>query len=101
MKRWAADPKMHVYHFGGYEETHFKLLAGKYATREEELDRMLRADVLVDLHTIFKQAVRAGVRGILAQEIGNLPQIQANDSAGGVARGDALHRALAGAGARR
>jgi predicted RecB family nuclease len=61
MKRWAADPKMHVYHFGGYEETHFKLLAGKYATREEELDRMLRADLLVDLHTIFKQAVRAGV----------------------------------------
>ena len=61
MKRWAADPTMHVYHFGGYEETHFKWLAGKYATREDELDRMLRADVLVDLHTIFKQAVRAGV----------------------------------------
>ena len=61
MKRLVADPTMHVYHFGGYEETHFKLLAGKHATREDELDRMLRADVLVDLHTIFKQAVRAGV----------------------------------------
>jgi uncharacterized protein len=61
IKRWEADPTMHVYHFGGYEETHFKLLAGRYATREDELDRMLRADVLVDLHTIFKQAVRAGV----------------------------------------
>jgi len=34
---------------------------GIYATREEEIDCVLRAGLLVDLHTIFKQAVRASV----------------------------------------
>ncbi|MGA8102516.1 MAG: TM0106 family RecB-like putative nuclease [Candidatus Acidiferrales bacterium] len=61
MKRWSADPAMHLYHFGGYERTHLRNLTLRYVTREAEIDRMLRAHVFVDLHTIFKQAVRAGV----------------------------------------
>src|SRR5882762_3050243 len=59
--RWKSDPAMHVYHFGAYEPGTFKFLMGKYATREDEVDRMLRAGLFIDLHTIFKQAVRAGV----------------------------------------
>src|ERR1700681_1372129 len=34
---------------------------GMYATREDEIDRMLRAGVLVDLHQAFKQGMRASV----------------------------------------
>lgn len=56
-----ADPKMHVYHFGGYEPGTLKRLMGMHATREDEIDRMLRAGVLVDLHQVFKQGVRASV----------------------------------------
>jgi uncharacterized protein len=52
---------MHVYHFGAYEPATFKNLMGRYATREDEIDRMLRAGSFVDLHTIFKQALRASV----------------------------------------
>src|ERR1700756_364046 len=52
---------MHVYHFGAYEPSAFKRLMGRYATREEEVDSMLRAGVFVDLHTVVKQAVRASV----------------------------------------
>jgi predicted RecB family nuclease len=59
--RWKSEPAMHVYHFGAYEPGTFKFLMGKYATREDEVDRMLRAGLFIDLHTIFKQAVRAGV----------------------------------------
>ncbi len=55
------SPAMHVYHFGSYEPGALKRLMGMYATREDELDRILRAGVLVDLHQIFKQALRAGV----------------------------------------
>lgn len=55
------NPAMHVYHFGAYEPGAMKRLMGMYATREDELDRILRAGVLVDLHQIFKQALRAGV----------------------------------------
>jgi predicted RecB family nuclease len=61
MRRWKEVPGMHVYHFGAYEPGAFKRLMGRYATREEEVDSMLRAGVFVDLHTVFKQAVRASV----------------------------------------
>jgi predicted RecB family nuclease len=61
MRRWKQFPAMHVYHFGAYEPGVFKRLMGVYATREDEIDSMLRAGLFVDLHTIFKQAVRASV----------------------------------------
>src|SRR6266571_557193 len=61
MRRREANPKMHVYHFGGYEPAALKRLMGMYVTREDEIDRILRAGVLVDLHQTFKQGVRASV----------------------------------------
>jgi predicted RecB family nuclease len=61
MRRREANPKMHVYHFGAYEPGALKRLMGMYATREEEIDRLLRAGVMVDLHQAYKQGVRASV----------------------------------------
>jgi predicted RecB family nuclease len=61
MRRRVENPKMHVYHFGAYEPSALKRLMGMYATREDEIDRMLRAGVLVDLHQAFKQSTRASV----------------------------------------
>jgi len=61
MRRREAHPKMHVYHFGAYEPGALKRLMGMYATREDEIDRMLRAGVMVDLHQAYKQGVRASV----------------------------------------
>jgi uncharacterized protein len=34
---------------------------GRYATHEDEIDRILRGGVLVDLHTVLKRALRASV----------------------------------------
>ena len=61
MSRLAQSPRMHVYHFGAYEPSALKRLMGMYASREDEIDRLLRAGVLVDLHQAFKQGVRASV----------------------------------------
>src|SRR5882757_8428669 len=61
MRRREANPKMHVYHFGAYEPGTFKRLMGIYATREDQIDRMLRAGLMVDLHQAYKQGVRASV----------------------------------------
>jgi predicted RecB family nuclease len=58
---FEADSAMHVYHFGAYEPTAFKRLSGRYATRENELDVMLRAELFVDLHTIVRHSLRASV----------------------------------------
>lgn len=59
--RWRQFPGMHIYHFTHYEPGALKRLMGRYATREDEIDRMLRAGLLVDLHTVSKQAIRASV----------------------------------------
>src|SRR5262249_37269273 len=61
MRRREADPAMHIYPFGAYEPATLKNLMGLHATREDEIDRLLRAEAFVDLHRIFKQAIRAGV----------------------------------------
>lgn len=61
VSRWEANPRMHVYHFGAYEPSTLKRLMGMHATREDEVDRLLRAGVLVDLHQAYKQGVRASV----------------------------------------
>jgi uncharacterized protein len=61
MAAWDRDPGMHVYHYTPYEPSALKRLMGRYGTREAELDRLLRAGRLVDLHTVARQGVRASV----------------------------------------
>ncbi len=52
---------MHVYHYAPYEPAAFKRLMGRHMTREAEMDRMLHAQLFVDLHAVVKHAVRASV----------------------------------------
>ena len=61
MARWSEYPAMHIYHFTPYEPSALKRLMGRYATREDEIDRMLRAALFIDLHTVLKRALRASV----------------------------------------
>jgi uncharacterized protein len=59
--RLDADPSMHVYHYAAYEKTALARLAQRHATREEEVDRLLRGRVLVDLYRVVRQGIRASV----------------------------------------
>ncbi|HEU5181262.1 MAG TPA: TM0106 family RecB-like putative nuclease [Candidatus Polarisedimenticolia bacterium] len=61
MQRWKAHPDLHVYHFAPYEPAALKRLMGRYATRENEIDRLLRGERFVDLHAVLRQALRASV----------------------------------------
>ena len=61
MERLAADPNLHIYHYAPYEPTAVKRLAGRHGTREEEVDRLLRGRVFVDLHRAVRQGIRASV----------------------------------------
>jgi predicted RecB family nuclease len=54
-------PDMHVYHYAPYEPTALKRLMGRHATREDEVDRLLRGGVLVDLYRAVRQGLRASV----------------------------------------
>ena len=59
--RLDRDPAMHVYHYAAYERTALGRLAQRHGTREEEVDRLLRGGVLVDLFKAVRQGLRAGV----------------------------------------
>jgi len=61
MARWAQCPSMHIYHFAPYEPSALKRLMGRHGVREDEIDRMLRAKLFIDLHTVVKRSVRASV----------------------------------------
>ena len=61
LKSWKTNPTMHVYHYAPYEPSALKRLMGRHATREEEMDRMLRADRFVDLYAVVKHSLRASV----------------------------------------
>lgn len=61
MGRWQQHPGMHIYHYAPYEPSAVKRLMGTFDTRGEEVDRMLRAHLFVDLHTVARQSLRASV----------------------------------------
>ena len=61
MDRWTADPTLHVYHYAAYERSALARLAQRHATREAEVDRLLREGVLVDLYRVVRQSLRASV----------------------------------------
>jgi predicted RecB family nuclease len=58
---WKVDEGMHVYHYAAYEPSALKRLMGRYATRESELDKLLRAGRFVDLYAVVRQGLRAGI----------------------------------------
>src|SRR4029450_5452423 len=57
-ERRARFPRMHVYHYAPYERTALQRLMGEHGTREDELDDLLRGEVLVDLFRVTRQALR-------------------------------------------
>lgn len=59
--RWKVFPDLHIYHYAPYEPAALKRMMGRYATREEEIDQMLRAGLFVDLYQVTRHAMRASV----------------------------------------
>ncbi len=69
MARWKAHPDMHIYHFAPYEPSAMKRMMGRHATREDEVDRMLRAGLFVDLHRVVRGGLRASVESYSIKEL--------------------------------
>jgi predicted RecB family nuclease len=60
-ERRKQFPGMHVYHFAPYEPSALKRLMGRYASRENEIDNLLRGLVFVDLLSVVRHGLRASV----------------------------------------
>ncbi|MEO8462085.1 MAG: TM0106 family RecB-like putative nuclease [Chloroflexota bacterium] len=62
MERRGRDPGMHIYHYGGYETGAVKRLMQRHATREDEIDVLLRAGGFVNLYDhVVRHALLASV----------------------------------------
>ena len=61
LDRLIQHPDLHIYHFGHYEPSALKRLMGRYATRESELDSLLRGERFVDLLRVVRHGVRCSV----------------------------------------
>ena len=69
IERLDAHPEMHVYHYGGYESGAIKRLMQRHGTCVDEVDRLLRGDVLVDLLNVVRQGVRASLESYSLKQI--------------------------------
>ena len=63
------NPYAHIYHFAAYEPAALKRLMGRFATREVELDELLRGGAFVDLHTVVKRSLIASVEHYSIKEL--------------------------------
>src|SRR6516162_5220392 len=69
LARWQIYPGLHIYHYAPYEPAAMKRLMGRYATRQEEIDRFLRAGLFVDLFQVVRHAVRASVESYSIKQL--------------------------------
>ncbi|WP_308465682.1 TM0106 family RecB-like putative nuclease [Rathayibacter soli] len=61
-ERRRQHPGMHVYHYAAYERTHLLSLAARHGIGEDEVDGLLRDNVLVDLYPLVRNSFRVGSR---------------------------------------
>jgi predicted RecB family nuclease len=62
-------PDLHLFHFGHREADALKKLSCRHATREAEVDQLLREGVLVDLLPIVRHGLRASVESYSLKEL--------------------------------
>jgi predicted RecB family nuclease len=56
----ALHSDLHVFHYAPHERSKLRSLAALYATREEQVDELLRAEALVDLYAVVRQGMQVG-----------------------------------------
>ena len=67
--RLRQFPSLHVYHYAHYEPTKLKHLAMQHATREAELDALLRRETFVDLFQVVRQSMRTSRGGYSIKDV--------------------------------
>ena len=69
IERLETHPDLHVYHFSPYEPAALKRLMGRYASREDAIDRLLRSERFVDLLAVTRQGLWASVERYSLKEL--------------------------------
>lgn len=85
VERRREFPAMHVYHYAPYEKVALRRLAQQHRTREDEVDDLLRGEVLVDLYAVVRQTLLISED---SYSIKRLEQFYGFDRATDVKKGD-------------
>ena len=70
--RLQEFPDLHIYHFAPYEPAALKRLMGRYATREEEIDQLLRGKRFIDLYSVVRNGLRASLESYSIKKLEGL-----------------------------
>ena len=65
----AQYPEMHIYHYASYEKTAITKLSVKYATREDEVYRILSEGRLVDLYNVVRGSFRISTPSLSIKDV--------------------------------
>ncbi|MGB6181497.1 MAG: TM0106 family RecB-like putative nuclease [Rhodococcus sp. (in: high G+C Gram-positive bacteria)] len=82
LARLEQFPGMHVYHYAAYEKSALLRLASRHGVYENEVDHLLRQQVLIDLYPVVRSALRIGAR---SYSIKKLEPLYMSDHRGDVA----------------
>lgn len=86
-------PGLHIYHYAPYEESAMTRLAGRFQTRIDELDQLLREGVFVDLYQVVRQGLRASVESYSIKKLepfyGYEREVNLRDAGGALANFEA------------
>jgi uncharacterized protein len=82
-ERRARHAGMHVYHYAPYERTALQRLMGEHGTHENELDDLLRGEVLVDLFRVVRQALRLSLPSYSIKEVEAFYGFERGEEVGG------------------
>lgn len=63
------NPNAHIVHFAPYEPAALKRMMGRFASRENELDRLLRSGTFLDLHGIVRRSLIASVESYSIKQL--------------------------------
>jgi len=75
-ERRKRYPALHVYHYANYEKAALRRLAQAHCTREEEIDVLLRGEVLVDLFAVVRQALAISEDGYGLKKVERLYKLE-------------------------
>jgi uncharacterized protein len=65
----AKYPDARIYHYAQYEPAAFRRLAMRHATKEAELDQLLREHRFVDLYRVARQGIRASTESYSLKDL--------------------------------
>ena len=69
ISRLDRFPEFHIYHHSPYEPATLKRLMGHFATREDDVDRLLLGERFVDLLAVARRGLRASVESYSIKEL--------------------------------